>query len=555
MQQREEFLFELSWEVCNKVGGIHTVITSKLSQVKKYFQNYYCVGPYFESSLASFEREEVPEQFINKVEELKNIGIILHFGKWKVDGTPNVILIEYLDYRNNIDKIKSSIWNNYKVDSLNSNWYDFDEAILWSWVCGIAIDYLRDTYDNHTLVHAHEWMSGGSIAYFEQKFKDQQLKGQETQRDRRVSTVFTTHATMLGRTITGNGENLYSLPKEYDFEKRAYELGVHTKHQFEKALAHNADSFTTVSDITAKEASLVYKKSVDIILYNGFDYQKNEFELEQQFTHSRNRINSFLDTLSKDSYTLNHEQNYLGYISGRYEIHNKGVDVLISSLADLNNILKQENSQKTFTVWFMLMFGDAEFNQRFKDNKEGKIGIHHTDMLQTPHELGFDNDVLKLFSEAGLHNRADDRVKVLLTPTNFTKDNNVIGLDYYELISGFDVGILPSYYEPWGYTPAESIACSVPCFTTDLSGIGRFEPLKNCSSALNVLPRENISDEEFSKRLTSELYTYISRNKKDQLFLRHEAAKCSKLVSWQKFYLKYLDAYDFSKKSEAQKLE
>lgn len=548
MEKREEYLFELSWEVCNKVGGIHTVITSKLFQAQKYFQNYYCMGPYFDSSLKVFKRKEDPKEFKEAILNLEAQGIKLHFGEWDIQGNPPVILVEYLNYASHINQIKSDLWDLYHVDSLNSNWYDFDEALLWSWACGKAIDELQKNYKNPTLVHAHEWMSGGSIAYFEQKFREQLLERKEALEHKKIFTVFTTHATMLGRTITGNGENLYGLPKTYDFEKRAYELGVHTKHQFEKALAKHANCFTTVSDITANEAKIVYDKEVDIILYNGFDYKKTEHELEEQFKNSRNKINKFLDDLSNDSYALNLKETYLGYISGRYEIHNKGVDVLISALGELNKKLKEEKTSKTFVVWFMLMFGEFDYNQRFRENKEGKVGIHHSDMLQTPFELGYGNEVLTLFKEAGLKNKNEDKVKVILTPTNFTKGNDLINLDYYELISGFDVGILPSYYEPWGYTPAESIACSVPCFTTNLSGIGRFEPLQNCSQALNVLPRENISDEEFSTRLSSELYSFISRNKKDQLSLRQDAIGCSKLVSWERFYIKYLDAYDFSRK-------
>jgi phosphorylase/glycogen(starch) synthase len=535
MEKRNDYLFELSWEVCNKVGGIHTVITSKLEQVQKNFEHYYCVGPYFENSLNVFKKIDTPNQFKQSVVELENIGIKLHFGTWNIHTNPDVILVEYLGYTENINTIKERIWNNYKVDSLNSKWYDFDEAILWSWSCGVAIDYLRKNYDNHTIVHAHEWMSGGSLAYFENKEIE------------KVSKVFTTHATMLGRTITGNQENLYSLPKDYDFEKRAYELGVHTKHQFESALAHHADTFTTVSDITAKEASIVYGKEVDVILYNGFDYNKSEEELELQFKSSRDSINIFLDTLTKDSYALNSNNTYLGYISGRYEIHNKGVDVLISALSKVNKQLKEEKSDKTFVVWFMLMFGDSTYNQRYSNILNNTTQANHKDMLQTPYELGIDNDVLKLFNEAGLENKEADNIKVLLTPTNFTIDNDLINLDYYELITGFDIGILPSYYEPWGYTPAESIACSTPCYTTDLSGIGRFDELKSCSTAMRVIPRENICDKEFIDSLASHLYQTINSSQKEQLQLRLEAQKCAKLVSWNRFYIKYLDAYDFAK--------
>ncbi len=542
--KKKDYLFEMSWEVCNKVGGIHTVITSKLNQVTNNFENYFTMGPYFKSSMDVFEYVDIPNKFKSQVLELEKLSIKLHFGKWLIGPKPNVILVEYLNYGNNINDIKNKLWEKYNLDSLNSSWYDFDEALLWSWVCGLVIDYLSKEINENILVHAHEWMSGGSISYFDLK----EIKNEK------VSTIFTTHATMLGRTITGNLENLYDLPQDYDFEKRAYELGVHTKHQFEKILSNISNSFTTVSDITAKEASIIYKKNVDVILYNGFDYNLEEYEIEKNMLKSREKINNFLDTLSYDSYTLNYPNTNLFYISGRYEIHNKGVDVLIRALSKLNDKLKEEKFNQEIVVWFMLMFGEFEFNSRYLHNitsKENRIERSNSsrDILQTPYELGLDNDVIKLFRENNLLNLENDKIKVILTPENFNSRDKLIQMNYYDLIQGFDLGILPSFYEPWGYTPAESLGCSVPCFTTDLSGIGRFEHLKNCSSALNIIEREGISDDEFVEKLYLQMYNYIKLSQKEKLNLKYNALNCVKLVSWDKFYSNYLEAYNIAQKN------
>ena len=301
------YLFEISWEVCNKVGGIYTVVTSKLNSIMKHYENYILIGPYTNESINNLEVEEVPYNFIDAKHELEKMGIKIHYGTWNIPQRPKVILVEYLNYSSNINNIKGELWEKYSIDSLGSDWNDFDNPILWSWSCGIVIDKLMNGYEQNVYVHCHEWMSGGAIFYL------------DSTQENKFRTIFTTHATMIGRSIAGNNLDLYGKLKDFDTEEMVESLGVKTKHQTEKALAHTCNVFSTVSEITALETEKFYDKKPDIILYNGFDNSKiPEFELlNHKFSESRNRTNKFLQKYFEKYYNVDMDKTHLSYTRRR----------------------------------------------------------------------------------------------------------------------------------------------------------------------------------------------------------------------------------------------
>ncbi|NCC70571.1 hypothetical protein EOM09_03235, partial [bacterium] len=348
MIKKKEFLFEICWEVCNKVGGIYTVINSKLFEVQKNFENYYLMGIYQEKN-SEFIEEKIPKVYEIAYGNLLKKGIKLHFGKWNLKNRPNVILVEHLGYSSNINEIKTCLWEKYSIDSLNSNWHDFDEAILWSWVCGITIKELSNFIDEKIIVHSHEWMSGGAILYLKTLNLEQ------------IKTIFTTHATMLGRAMSGNGQDIYSNMENIDAEKKAYELNIQTKYHTEKALANISDVFTTVSHITGKEAEFFYKKKPDILLFNGFDVNHRNFDYYfHSFKKSRYLINEFIESYFYNYYNLNLDNALIFYTSGRYEIKNKGIDLMIDSLGKINEKLKETGSDKTIISFFLIPFGNYD---------------------------------------------------------------------------------------------------------------------------------------------------------------------------------------------------
>ena len=534
----ENYLFEISWEVCNKVGGIHTVVASKVFEAQRNFSNYFCIGPYKNQKKNVFEELPIPSGFEEGAKQLKELGITIHYGTWNIEGLPEVILIDYSNYSSNVNECKRKLWELWGVDSLGTQWFDFDEPFLWSWVAGIVIEKLMGSVESQTqtLVHSHEWMSGGAIAY---------LKSLENTSS--FATIFTTHATILGRTLFSQERTLDDL-KNQTVDSLADEMGVKTKFQMERALAHNSDCFTTVSDITADEAEKIYEKAPDIITYNGFDSPNEDiYTLEKQFQSSRKQIDNFLEKYFYDFYGYSSNSTYLMFTSGRYELKNKGVDIIVEALAQLNALLQEENSQKQVIFWFMLMFGNYEREEKITDSfahsSQEKESLKLDYVPLSPYKLPLDNELIKLLVEKGLFNNVLSPVKVIVTPNVFDGQDGLINLDYYDFISGFDLGVFPSLYEPWGYTPAEALAYGVPAISSDFCGIGQKACEFSCDTSFRILERKNSQDDEVISDLVSMLYSSIHKSPKEQYREKVQAKVCSQKFSWKVFYNNYMRAY------------
>jgi phosphorylase/glycogen(starch) synthase len=267
IKPKSDMLFEISWEVCNKAGGIFTVLSSKAAQMQKYYKDgYYLVGPYFpEASKTAFKEGSIPENYKKVYEDLKKEGIVCRFGTWLIKGEPKVILLDCKDFWSEMDIIKKELWDEFKLDSLDAP-YDFNEPVLWSWAVGILLEKLSKIHgDKKIVAQAHEWLSGATVLYLKKNKVD-------------VSTVFTTHATTLGRSLgrslAGNGVELYSVLDKIDSRKEAYQYRVQAKHFMEKISAETADVFTTVSQTTALETKYILDKDVDVVLPNGYFRQR-----------------------------------------------------------------------------------------------------------------------------------------------------------------------------------------------------------------------------------------------------------------------------------------
>ncbi len=542
----KKILYEISWECCNKVGGIHTVISSKASHIEKNFDKYYIIGAFPAGNTIEFAEEEIPNEYITTFQKLKEKGIILHFGRWLIRGYPQVILVEYLNYSKNINKIKTILWEKYSIDSLNSSWYDYDEVILWSWCCGVAIEELSKIPDYKYYVHSHEWMSSASILYL------------KTLPNKSIyNCVFTTHATMLGRALSGNGQNIYN-EQIKDPDKKSYEIGVNTKHQTEKALAHNADCFTTVSDITSEESNSFYGKPADIILYNGFSnkFIKNYEDLNQDFIKSRNQTNEFLKAYFHSTSKIDTDKTNLFFTSGRNEFRNKGVDIIIKSLGILNEKLKNKNFNENIVCLFLIPIGDYEKDEiilesmnLFNKNVESKTLSPYTPL--STHKVPLDNEIIRAFLNSGLQNKKDDKVKVILIPSYLNGQDGFLNRPYYDIIVGTDLSIFPSFYEPWGYTPLESISYAVPTITSDLAGFGRY--VKKCcyKESIKILKRETKSYDEQINDLCNFIENFIDYDQKKITLLKQEAKDTAKHFDWEIFIENYLKAYKFAEENNS----
>ncbi|MCX6695451.1 MAG: glycogen/starch synthase [Candidatus Altiarchaeota archaeon] len=590
-----DFVFEVSYEVCNKVGGIYAVLKSKAAYMtSRYGDGYYAIG-YYDPAKArvDFDEEKAPEDVTEIFKKLESEGIRCYYGRWLISGRPRTILVDSINYSRKINEIKTRLWEDYKVDSINSDQW-FNDPVLWSHAVGILIEELAKTKhmkNKKIVAHFHEWLAGTALLYLKKKKVA-------------VATVFTTHATMLGRTIAGTGGDLYKMVNDglSRNEKAGIELarryGVIDKHTMEVSCARNADVFTTVSDITGKEADYILGVKPDILLPNGLDLNKfpEIEELSILRRKYRNQTRKFLTAYFSRYYSMDYYKIRSMFISGRYEFHNKGIDVFIDALGKLNSKLKEEKSE-TSVVAFLLIpaanrgenieilknislyeeileqieeslpeIGERiteyiingkvpdgvltdEFRQQCK-----KLMVHFTEKKgQTPplcaFELSYPQDqdpILQALKKNGLLNKEDDKVKVIFYPAYLSSSDRFISLEYNQATLTCDIGVFPSFYEPWGYTPLETAAQATLAVTTDLAGFGQF--IEGKGDGIKVLKVDNRPYDKIVEELYKTLYEIVKMPKKELTEKRINAKELSRLADWSILVENYFKAHAMATK-------
>lgn len=573
-------LFEVSWEVCNKVGGIYTVISSKAYYAKKHIPEYFFVGPYLNSNNPDFEEKQIPDNFIDINEKLKNIGIILHYGKWLTTKT-ETFLIDFKSIFQEKDRIKGELWDNFKVDSIYSK-FDFEEPVVWSYSVGIFLEEVAKKYENTNqkiIGQFHEWLSGAGLLYLKMK-------------KAKIATVFTTHATTLERAMTSNNR---TIDYNQDIDNQARSLGLIDKHSIEKQTAINADAFTVVSESVANSCEKIFGRKADFITLNGMDMKNlpNMEEIPTLHKLNKEKIKDFTMAYFYPYYYFDIENTLFYYISGRGEMHAKGIDVFIQALGNLNKRMIQENYPKTIVVYIFVPAGTKEDDIKiieslvfFKNMKsqireysktmennvissfisKGKISAFGEDFENSmkraakifkksgippvvTHKMINDNEeIIKRLNEAELNNREENKIKVIFYPTYVEENDGLLNMSYYDTISGFHLGIFPSLYEPWGYTPAESAALGIPAITTDTSGFGKYVSSKmkiadKDERGIIVIERENKSEYEVTKELEEEMYYYVGLTKMQRIKNKMVAENFSLKISWEFLIDNYINAY------------
>ncbi|MBI2176549.1 hypothetical protein HYU40_04375 [Candidatus Woesearchaeota archaeon] len=582
-----DYCFEVSWEVCNKVGGIYTVLSSKAATMKsQYDSGYIAVGPYFASRVSGEFNEKIPPDLLNAVfEKLKADGIICHYGNWLVEGEPDAVLIDFANFTARKNEIKRELWDNYRIDSLNTQYFDYDEPVIWAYAAGKLVEAFAAMQQSSKVVaHFHEWLAAAGLLYLHS-------------RKANVATVFTTHATTLGRTITNANMDIYSLFGSVDPGHEAYKLGVYTKHQTEVAAAANADVFSTVSDITAAEAEHFLKKAPQVILHNGLNMGHFPTFEEASVRHRqlKRKVNEFTSYYFFPYYTFDLEETLYYFLSARYEFHNKGIDVFIRALGLLNQALKAEKSKRTIVAFLWVpanirgikrelienrtqfqdvrdtIIDDLEFVKEHLINSViSQKKITDVDLLSSEtvfelkrkvlkfrkagspplctHDL-YDEDrdtILNACRAAGLSNSAEDRVKVVFYPIYLTGADGLLDLNYYESMQGCHLGVFPSFYEPWGYTPLEAAALGVSSVTTDLSGFGKYiEPhsAQKKFPGVFIVKRSGIADDDFVKSLATVLTTFAHYTNEERIKNKIEAKHVSSLADWKFMIRQYMTAH------------
>jgi len=592
---KADIVFEVSFEVCNKVGGIYTVVTSKAAILEQYYhQGYFLIGPYFaQQALGEFE-EKLPEKNLKKAfDELKQEeGIICHYGKWLIKGEPDVILIDFQNYMHKANDIKKEMWEQFKVDSLRAG-YDYDEPVVWSYVAGKLIEKIAKYEDKKKCVaHFHEWLSGAGILY---------LKS----RNARIATVFQTHATILGRTLASSDVDIYALDEKgecctmenLDPIESAYQYNLESKYLLERRSAELSDVFTTVSEITSMEAEFLLGKKPEILLPNGLDIDKFPTFEELSIKHKmhRDKIRSFCLSYFFPNYSFDLKQSLFYFLAGRYEFHDKGIDIYIRALGKLNQKLKAKKNGKTIIAFIWVPAGIRGIKQDilenqvhyrdindslnenienikrdigyaiFSDKDLNKTSVFENEFIMelkrklmkfkkeglppvSTHNLNDENDIiLRSLREAGLNNNEDDKVKVIFYPIYLSGADGLLDLNYYESMQGSHLGIFPSYYEPWGYTPLEAGALGVSSVTTDLAGFGRYiqkysETEKN--RGIFVLRRFGVPDEDVVRDLSHIMFKFANLTHNNRVVNKIQARKLAKLADWRIMGKNYVIAHN-----------
>ncbi len=582
-----ELLFELSWEVCNKVGGIYTVVMSKASLMKKNFKNYILVGPYFpEKAKFDFEESEAPLEIQSSFDEVSKEGIKCYYGKWKIKGEPFTILIDFKEFLDKKNDIKKELWETYQIDSLKAGW-DFEEPMIWSYAAGKVIEKISSRMPSlKASAQCHEWMAGFTLLYLKKA-------------NAKVGTVFTTHATMLGRSLAGNNYDLYNLLDKINPKDEAYKLQIEAKFLTEKACAENCDAFTTVSEITALEAEKFLGRKADVLVLNGLDINKFPTIEETSIKHItvREKIREFISYYFFPYYSFDLNHNLIFFIVGRYEFHNKGIDLFIKALAKLNEKLKQEDSKRTITAFFWIPAKHYGIRTEVLENKnyyrhiknyvnynsdeiisniienimsQKKISVSaifsdefldhlKKDMMRfkrkgipplSTHYMDEDQDLMiNEMKKNGLLNREEDKVKSIVYPVYLDGMDEMINLNYYDTMAGCHLGIFPSYYEPYGYTPLEAAALGVCSMTTDLSGFGMFiQKQQKKKEGIFILKRMNVPDEEAINDFTDLLYDYSKFTHVERVHNKTVAKNLAALADWGILIENYILAHNLAVK-------
>lgn len=546
---KPDLLFETSWEVCNKVGGIYTVLSTKAKVLgKQYGDNLIFIGPdvWTKENPSPFfkESETVLKEWVNTCK--LPYGITVRTGRWDIPGNPVAILIKFDGIYSIKNNVYTEMWEHFKVDSLHS-YGDYDEGCAFGIAAAIVIDscaaYLAK-HNNKIVAHFNEWTTGMGLLY---------LKLHAPQ----IATVFTTHATSIGRSICGNNKPLYDYFSGYNGDQMAAELNMQSKHSLEKAAAHNADCFTTVSEITARECEQLLDKRPDIVTPNGFELEfvpkgKN-FNTARK--NARAALLNVASTLTGKKFSDN---TFLFLTSGRNEFRNKGLDMFLDAVNHLRN--NNPGKIERDTIAFVLV--PAWSAGARKDLQEALYGKNKkTATLEDPvitHLLhNYSQDAIyNRIQYLGMHNASHDMVNIIYVPCYLNGDDGIFNKPYYDLLIGMDAAIFASYYEPWGYTPHEGIAFGVPTITTNLSGFGQWI-LKSFGnnmemSGVNVVKRTDSNYYSAVMDISTIIFELMQLKPAKFKQLSKAAIDTSKKADWNKFIIYYYEAYSIALKSKSE---
>jgi len=523
------------------VGGIYTVLSTRAKTLQDILTDrVFFIGPDFwldKKNPLFKESKSLLKPWRKYAKEVS--GLDLRIGRWNIPGEPIAILVDFKPFFEEKNRIFGWAWESFGVDSLHACG-DYDESIVFSWAAGKVVEsycrYFGLSAQDNVVFQAHEWQTCLAALYVN-KFVPE------------VATIFTTHATTVGRSIAGNNKPLYDYLFAYNGDQMAAELGVESKHSVEKSAAHAVDCFTTVSEITDRECRQLLAKPADVILMNGFE---NGFvpSPTKAFNEARREARAIMLKVANTLMgTTLDDSTLIVATGGRYEYKNKGIDVFVDAL---NRLRFEEQLQRPVLAFVMVPAWMKEARQDLKQALKPTTKTHGA--LSNPritHELHepWNDKVLSQMDWLNIHNMEHDKVKIIFVPCYLDGSDGIFNKHYYDLLAGVDLTVFPSYYEPWGYTPLESVAFHVPCITTDLAGFGLWaNSLKGGESQLedgvHTIHRSDYNFEDVSEEIKETIKLYLQQDKSQVTTIRRAAKKVAEQALWKHFIRYYYEAYD-----------
>jgi len=530
-----DYLFEVSWEVCNKVGGIYTVVATKALHLQSQLgRRHIFIGPdVWMHRSGNPDFIEDPMLYRSWKAQARAEGLTFRVGQWNIPGKPLAILVDYKQHLPQADTILGALWKDFGVDSLSGNW-DYKESAVFGVIAGRVIE----SFWNYNLkggekvvAQFHEWQTGAGIL---------QLKRSGIP----VATAFTTHATMMGRCLAGNNLPLYNDITQYNGDEMARRFNVTAIYSLEKKSAENADVFTTVSDITAKECAQ-FLRPVDVVTPNGFD---NSFtpataaEYKKRHDLARERLVQVATAMSAEEVPA--DALFL-CIGGRYEYRNKGIDVFLDALDKVN---RGESVGRSIQAFILIPSGHQGPDKALVDKLDGHGDVNYqTQVSHVLQNAGYDS-IMNRLREHGLTNALGDKVKVYFIPSYLNGDDGIFNLPYYTMLCGMDLALFPSYYEPWGYTPLESLAFRIPTLTTTLAGFGLWVKThyNKPHPGITVLDRDDNNYDEVVEGVAGRIRELAGIDKVARQLYRENAREVSQIALWSRQIQYYEQAYSLA---------
>jgi glycogen(starch) synthase len=589
--------FEVSWEVCNQVGGIYQVLRSKApTMVHRWRHRYFAVGPYVpDRAPLEFEPLRSSGWIGRALRRVEEAGGAAHHGRWIVTGRPRVILLDHEWLRPQLEKLRERLKAEHGIETWSRDPL-VDQVVTFAEAVRIFLEAATEEWcaeggrgrrrgDRRVLAHFHEWLGGLAIP----------MLGASAQR---IATVFTTHATQLGRVIASNDEDFYEHLPAIDPDAEADRYELRAQHQIERICARSCDFFTTVSPITAEECASLLGREPDLVTPNGLNIDRFDRGADFQTIHGQYKedIHRFVMGHFFPSYAFDLDRTLYFFTSGRFEPSNKGFDLCLETVARLNLELSEAKLDVT-VVFFVVTDRPTRSLDPLALRSRGVLDELHdvshsisSDVAEqlfrraaaggrlrlddlvdeywalrfrrTQHALKSDrlppltthlidhdayDPILQHLRTLKLRNAEQDRVKVVYHPEFISSVNPLWGIEYEQFVRGCHLGVFPSRYEPWGYTPLECVAVGVPAITSDLAGFGRYvaETWPDHDRwGVNLLHRRGRGFHETAADLAQKLLAFCRLDRRGRIALRNELQPRAQEFDWSRLGEAYHEVHD-----------